>query len=105
MKKLKSCLALIAIALTIVTFTTCSMGPSEVRNTPKGPLDEPSFIAKAELEIFDGSTLLFSEKPVRVQWGIGHQNISAIAFVFPLHTRIVQRWKGELASIEIIKKA
>ena len=110
MKKFKSFLALIAIALAIVIFATCSMNPTDEQsdppeppNAPSGPLDEPSFIPKVELKMFDGTTLQFSEMPVRAQWGIG-ENPYDIAFVFPLHTRLVQRLNGELVPIYAISE-
>lgn len=101
MKKLISFLALLSIALTIVAFTTCSMNTPE---TPDLPLEAPtelSFIVKSELEIFDGNTLLFSEKPIRAQWGFGPTTCS-IAFVFPIRTRIAFLSDGEFLPIHAV---
>jgi len=105
MRKLSFALAL-AMALFIVTVTACSNPlnlpdpPPEPQNVPTKPSDPPSFTVKAEIKADDGSTLQFSEKPVRVQWGIGDSPLD-IAFVFPLHTRIVQRMNGQLVRIYV----
>jgi len=53
----------------------------------------PSFTAKTEIPIFDGSILLFSEKPVRAQWNIGEFPYDT-SFVFPKGTKVAQKLNG-----------
>jgi hypothetical protein len=62
--------------------------------TPAERPEKLSFEIKAEIEVFDGSTLLFSEAPIRTQWGLGNRPYN-ITHVFPLGTIIAQSWNGQ----------
>jgi len=120
MKKFYHFLFLLAMILIIIVFTACSMDPAsepevptespevptEPSEVPKEPPEvpiEPSFEVKTEIPIFDGSTLEFSEKPVRAQWGIGDSE-HLVAFVFPKNTRIRQRLNGTLVPIYAVSE-
>jgi len=52
----------------------------------------PAFTVKAEVPIWDGTVLLFSEKPVRAQWSIGEYPYD-VAFVFPQGTKIAHKFE------------
>jgi transglutaminase-like putative cysteine protease len=99
MKKVLSIALPFAMALVILTFISCSMNSASEIDAPKKQFDE----VKAEIRIFDGSTLEFSEKPIRAQWGLGDSPYE-IAFVFPLNTIIRQRLNGELVRISAINE-
>ena len=53
----------------------------------------PKMTVKTEIPMFDGTVLLFSEKPVRVQWNITDFPHD-ISFVFPQGTKISQTFNG-----------
>jgi hypothetical protein len=100
MKKTFKLLAILALLAAIgFSFIACSMEPASEPDAPPKPFDE----VKAEIKVFDGSTLEFSEKPVRAQWGIGDSPYD-IAFVFPLNTMIRQRLNGALVQIKAVSE-
>jgi hypothetical protein len=57
-----------------------------------------SFKVKTEIPQFDGSILLFSKMPVRVQWGIDEFPYD-IAFVFPLGTKVALKREGHFIQL------
>jgi hypothetical protein len=74
---------MLCVTLAIITVSACSQGYDPGLDTTA----VPDFTVKAEIQNLDGSTLRFSEKPVRVQWGIGTSLPYNIAFVFPKNTK------------------
>jgi transglutaminase-like putative cysteine protease len=103
MKKIYRSILSLAMVLTIIAFTACSMDSMDPTPEPDVPTDLP-FEVKAEITIFDGSTLEFSEKPVRAQWGISDDLLYKIAFVFPKNTKIRQRLNGSLIPIYAVSE-
>ena len=61
----------------------------------------PNFTVKTEIPIFDGSILLFSEKPVRAQWNIGEFPYDT-SFVFPKGTKVAQKLNGIWMPIYVV---
>ncbi|MDR1245798.1 MAG: S-layer homology domain-containing protein [Clostridiales Family XIII bacterium] len=59
----------------------------------------PSFHIEHELELEDGATLLFSQKPVQVL--SGNEYWQGIAYVLPVGTKIAQKLNGELVSLQV----
>jgi len=55
--------------------------------------DLPTLTVKAEIPIWDGTVLLFSEKPVRAQWNMAEYPYD-VAFVFPQGTQIAHKLNG-----------
>jgi len=90
---------LIVALIAIIGFSLISCGNGSMDDVPDSdPLKKPSFKVEAEIPIFDGSTLQFSKKPVRAQWGIGESPYD-IALVFPKNTKIAQKLNGEFILI------
>jgi|GEM_PF-6139890 len=62
-------------------------------------LSDPSFEVKEEIEIFDGSVLLFSEESIGEDPDLGFYGG---AYIFPEGTKVAQRLAGLLFEIDVI---
>jgi len=92
---------IVLFAVIAFSFAACGDGGGNSMNndTDSDPLTKPSFKVEAEIATYEGSTLLFSKKPVRAQWNIGDDSLYNIAFVFPINTKIAQKRNGEFVLI------
>ncbi|MCL2046899.1 MAG: transglutaminase domain-containing protein [Oscillospiraceae bacterium] len=92
----------ISLLLFISIFVLLLPSVNAVTQDEEAPL-VPSFDVKAEIAIITGGTMLFSEKPIRVQWGNNEAFVEhySIAYVFPLGTQIAYRNEHSLEPIGI----
>ncbi|MDR3278054.1 MAG: transglutaminase-like domain-containing protein, partial [Oscillospiraceae bacterium] len=89
-KRILSLALALVMALALVPFATVAVFAAGTT---------PSFQVAHEMTAFDGSALLFSQKPVEILTGSKYYN--EIAYVLPVGTKIAQKMDGELVVLTI----